>query len=81
MEWIKSDVVLASRTNGGLDIGSLAALNLAPLQKWKQRFLNTDNLLWVKVIKWLYGPNGVFVVLDILDLTIGLAFWFLILNF
>ncbi|GJY83425.1 hypothetical protein Tco_0496801 [Tanacetum coccineum] len=52
--------VLSSYDNGGLNIGSLKAFNLALLQKWRWRLLSHKNALWVKVIKALHGQEGGF---------------------
>ncbi|GKD71579.1 hypothetical protein Tco_1325669, partial [Tanacetum coccineum] len=48
--WIAWKSVLASKVKGGLGIGSLEALNLSLLQKWRWRFFNSPQALWVKVV-------------------------------
>nr|GEX90243.1 RNA-directed DNA polymerase, eukaryota, reverse transcriptase zinc-binding domain protein [Tanacetum cinerariifolium] len=44
--------------NGGLQIGSLKAFNLALLQKWRWRLLSSPNNMWVNIIKALHGQEG-----------------------
>ncbi|KAL4570859.1 hypothetical protein LXL04_026522 [Taraxacum kok-saghyz] len=48
-------VVLNSKENGGLDVGSLSAFNKALLYKWRWRFLNDRDVLWVRVMEKLHG--------------------------
>ncbi|KAL4565983.1 hypothetical protein LXL04_030092 [Taraxacum kok-saghyz] len=60
LAWIKWDKILAAREKGGLEIGSIVSFNLALVLKWRWRFVNSGHLLWVKVIKSLYGENGGF---------------------
>ena len=55
MKWKKC---LTSKKDGGLGIGSLFALNRAFLFKWIWRFWSDQNALWVKVVKSIYGANG-----------------------
>ena len=43
---------------GGLDIGSIKALNLALLAKWWWRFKNEDGALWKKVITTIHRNYG-----------------------
>ncbi|GJY16235.1 putative UDP-glucuronate:xylan alpha-glucuronosyltransferase 5 [Tanacetum coccineum] len=50
--------VLASKLKGGLGIGSLEALNLSLIQKWRWRFFNSPQALWVKVISEIHGSYG-----------------------
>lgn len=52
------DLALNSREFGGLEIGSLEAFDLALLYKWRWRFLNESDTLWVRCIKWLYGDGA-----------------------
>ncbi|GKF11242.1 hypothetical protein Tco_0049168 [Tanacetum coccineum] len=56
--WIAWNSVLASKVKGGLGIGSLEALNLALLQKWRWRFFNSPQALWVKVVSEIHGSYG-----------------------
>ncbi|GJX03109.1 RNA-directed DNA polymerase, eukaryota, reverse transcriptase zinc-binding domain protein, partial [Tanacetum coccineum] len=44
--------------HGGLGIGSLEAFNIALLLKWWWRFVNNGSMLWVRVIKIIYGSHG-----------------------
>nr|KAJ0226436.1 hypothetical protein LSAT_V11C100021980 [Lactuca sativa] len=48
------------REYGRLAIGSLKAFNEALIYKWRLRFLNGDNLLWVSLIKSCHGSDGGF---------------------
>ena len=43
---------------GGLGIGSLKALNLALIQKWRWRFHMDTKGIWNKVITSVHGING-----------------------
>ncbi|GJZ86688.1 RNA-directed DNA polymerase, eukaryota, reverse transcriptase zinc-binding domain protein [Tanacetum coccineum] len=56
--WISWNSVLASKLKGGLGIGSLEALNLSLIQKWRWRFFNSPQALWVKVISEIHGSYG-----------------------
>nr|GEW82667.1 putative RNA-directed DNA polymerase, eukaryota, reverse transcriptase zinc-binding domain protein [Tanacetum cinerariifolium] len=58
--WVKWKSVMASYDNEGLNIRSLEAFNIALLLKWRWRFVSNSNMLWVKVIKEIYGVNGGF---------------------
>nr|GEZ47199.1 hypothetical protein [Tanacetum cinerariifolium] len=49
---------LESVWRGGLNIGSLKAMNCALLSKWWWRFRVENEALWVKVIKSVYGAGG-----------------------
>ncbi|GJW57203.1 RNA-directed DNA polymerase, eukaryota [Tanacetum coccineum] len=42
------NLVLASKGNGGLGIGSLYSFNQALIQKWRWRFFNNPHSLWVR---------------------------------
>nr|GEW24487.1 RNA-directed DNA polymerase, eukaryota, reverse transcriptase zinc-binding domain protein [Tanacetum cinerariifolium] len=48
----------ASKDKGGLGIGSLFSLNHALIQKWRWRFFQNHNALWVQVIKAIHGDYG-----------------------
>nr|GEW08398.1 RNA-directed DNA polymerase, eukaryota, reverse transcriptase zinc-binding domain protein [Tanacetum cinerariifolium] len=56
--WISWNLVLASRGNEGLGIGSLYSLNHAFIQKWRWRFFNNPHSLWVRLITSIHGDNG-----------------------
>ncbi|GKE38114.1 RNA-directed DNA polymerase, eukaryota, reverse transcriptase zinc-binding domain protein [Tanacetum coccineum] len=58
---VKWENVLASLKKGGLGIGSLKAFNQAFLQKWRWRLNSNPKLLWVQVIKAIYGEDVGFV--------------------
>ncbi|GJW18428.1 RNA-directed DNA polymerase, eukaryota, reverse transcriptase zinc-binding domain protein [Tanacetum coccineum] len=44
---------------GGLGIGSLFSLNQALILKWRWRFFQNPNALWVRVIKAVHGGPGI----------------------
>lgn len=58
IHWIQWKMILANKENGGLDIESLEAFNQALILKWKWRFYNDNQALWVNVIKSIYGEEG-----------------------
>ncbi|KAL4559682.1 hypothetical protein LXL04_031825 [Taraxacum kok-saghyz] len=60
MHWIKWPLILNDKDKGGLGVGSLDAFNLGLLYKWKWRFFNEPSVLWVQLIKSLYGDGGSF---------------------
>ncbi|GJW96601.1 RNA-directed DNA polymerase, eukaryota, reverse transcriptase zinc-binding domain protein [Tanacetum coccineum] len=60
MAWVKWSIILNSYDNGGLNIGSLKAFNLALLQKWRWRLFTSPNDLRVKVVKAFHGHEGGF---------------------
>ncbi|GKB96400.1 putative RNA-directed DNA polymerase, eukaryota, reverse transcriptase zinc-binding domain protein, partial [Tanacetum coccineum] len=60
MAWVKWPVILNSYDNGGLNIGSLKAFNLALLQKWRWRLFTSANDVWVKVVKAFHGHEDGF---------------------
>ncbi|GKA14061.1 RNA-directed DNA polymerase, eukaryota, reverse transcriptase zinc-binding domain protein [Tanacetum coccineum] len=56
--WISWRLVLAAKEKGGLGIGSLYSLNHALIQKWRWRFFNNPQALWVLLIKAIHGEHG-----------------------
>ncbi|KAL4563757.1 hypothetical protein LXL04_027802 [Taraxacum kok-saghyz] len=48
------------RDKGGLEIGSLVSFNVALILKWKWRFFQSQNALWVRLIRGIYGSRGGF---------------------
>ena len=54
------DLLLKSKSRGGLGIGNLKKKNLALLGKWIWRLLLEQNSFWGTVIRSKYGlhPNG-----------------------
>ncbi|GJZ75704.1 RNA-directed DNA polymerase, eukaryota [Tanacetum coccineum] len=54
IEW-KS--VLAPKKYRGLRIGSLQALNLSLIQKWRWRYVHNHHALWVKVVSSIHGSS------------------------
>ncbi|KAJ9537333.1 LOW QUALITY PROTEIN: hypothetical protein OSB04_030066 [Centaurea solstitialis] len=53
--WMAWDKVIRDKKCGGLGIGSLRALNLALLMKWRWREKNEPNAIWTKVIRSCAG--------------------------
>ena len=56
--WIAWSKVTSSFKNGGIQIGSLMAQNLALLAKWPWRFRTESASLWKMVIQSLHGTEG-----------------------
>ncbi|GJY15773.1 RNA-directed DNA polymerase, eukaryota [Tanacetum coccineum] len=57
MSWIKWDNVMASFEKGGLNIGSIKAINLALLQKWRWHLVTNPDSIWAQ---WAMGYLYVF---------------------
>ncbi|GKC22928.1 RNA-directed DNA polymerase, eukaryota [Tanacetum coccineum] len=55
---LKSVLVYRQKKDGGLGIGSLFSFNRALLYKWKWRFRTMSDVLWVKIIKSIFGHDG-----------------------
>lgn len=64
---------------GGLDFGSLEALNHVLIQKWRWHFVNEINYLWVKVISSLYGCTSYDIFSNSRDINSGM--WSHIIGF
>ncbi|XP_076900370.1 putative mitochondrial protein AtMg00310 [Bidens hawaiensis] len=58
MHWASWKLILASKDIGGLGVGSLEGFNNALLQKWRWRFVNEPNAIWVKVRVSLYSMEA-----------------------
>ncbi|GKE18873.1 hypothetical protein Tco_1426450 [Tanacetum coccineum] len=58
ISWIAWNKVLSSSEFGGLNIGSLKAMNWSLLAKWWWRFKSEKNSLWKKVVCSFHGSNG-----------------------
>ena len=58
MHWVRWDRVLAAKDEGCLGVGSLYSFNRAMMLRWWWRFYHGPNLLWIRVIKSFYGPDG-----------------------
>lgn len=58
IHWVKWDLLLNSKEKGGPDVGSLDAFKLALLYKWRWRFLNEQQSLWVRCLKCLHGQSA-----------------------
>ncbi|GJV69249.1 RNA-directed DNA polymerase, eukaryota [Tanacetum coccineum] len=58
IQWIKWKSVLTSKKYGGLGIGSLQALNLSLIQKWRWRYVHNHHALWVKVVSSIHGHSN-----------------------
>lgn len=57
MAWVKWGDVVADKQDGGVGIGSLDALNLSLLYKWRWRALTSPECLWVRVLKAIHGAD------------------------
>ena len=57
IHWVQWDKVLVARKEGGLGVGSLFSFNRAMIYRWWWRFYQSSDLLWVIVIKAIYGSN------------------------
>ncbi|KAL4569633.1 hypothetical protein LXL04_025275 [Taraxacum kok-saghyz] len=60
LHWVRWDLILNGKEKGGLEVGSLLAINQALVYKWRWRFVNGAQSLWVNVIKSCYGQEGGF---------------------
>ncbi|GJT29539.1 hypothetical protein Tco_0909814 [Tanacetum coccineum] len=60
MVWINWNKTIMEKGMGGLGVRSIRAKNLSLLGKWTWRFHTEDTVLWRKVIKEIYGPDGGF---------------------
>ncbi|GJT91055.1 RNA-directed DNA polymerase, eukaryota, reverse transcriptase zinc-binding domain protein [Tanacetum coccineum] len=58
MTWVKWKRCLASKSQGGLGIGSIYGLNIGLLFKWIWRFFTHPCDLWARVIQNIYGLYG-----------------------
>nr|XP_043639733.1 uncharacterized protein LOC122610841 [Erigeron canadensis] len=58
MHWISWNIVMASKVHGGLNIGSLHALNRGLLLKWRWRYVTNPNALWVSVVNNIHSPDS-----------------------
>ncbi|XP_071688814.1 uncharacterized protein [Rutidosis leptorrhynchoides] len=58
INWVKWEHTCSSYREGGLNIGSLKAKNLALLGKWWWKFKTETDCLWSKVIRSIYGIDG-----------------------
>lgn len=47
--------ILAPKEDGGLGLGSIKAMNLALLAKWKWKFFHEQNSIWAKVINGIHN--------------------------
>ncbi|KAL6511810.1 hypothetical protein OROGR_021407 [Orobanche gracilis] len=57
MHWIDWGSVLAGRDVGGIGIGSLNAMNVALLYKWRWRGLISPESMWVRVVSDIHGSD------------------------
>ncbi|KAI3751226.1 hypothetical protein L2E82_22274 [Cichorium intybus] len=55
IHWVAWDKVLASKSAGGLGVGSIRALNVAMIVKWWWRLKTEKDSLWGKVIVGLHN--------------------------
>lgn len=58
IHWVSWDRVIASKSDGGLGIGSIASQNSALLFKWVWRFFNEENAVWSQVIRSIHNLGG-----------------------
>ncbi|GJT70924.1 putative reverse transcriptase domain-containing protein, partial [Tanacetum coccineum] len=58
MTWIAWKKIFSSKAYGGLGVSSIRAFNYALLFKWIWRFKNDPHALWVRVVKAIYGEDG-----------------------
>lgn len=58
MHWVRWDKVVSSRGEGGLGVGSLFSFNRSLLFRWWWRFYHCPNLLWIHLVKAIYGTDG-----------------------
>ncbi|KAJ0811025.1 putative RNA-directed DNA polymerase [Helianthus annuus] len=54
MRWVKWERIVASKNMGGLGIGGIREMNMALLLKWRWRYKEEPNQMWVKVIEALH---------------------------
>lgn len=57
VHWLKWGSVLAGKEDGGIGIGSLNAMNMALLYKWRWRGLINHDNLWVRVVSDIHGRD------------------------
>ncbi|XP_071699047.1 uncharacterized protein [Rutidosis leptorrhynchoides] len=55
---IKWSNVMSSMVKGGLNVGSIKALNIALIQKWRWRLHVCPNSLWSSVVSAIHGTDG-----------------------
>lgn len=60
ISWVQWKQVLNSKEKGGLGVGSLKALNLALIQKWRWRYYMDTKGIWIKIIASIHGQHGGF---------------------
>lgn len=58
MYWVSWNKILASEKVGWLGVGSLFAFDRALMFRWRWRFFHHPTLLWVRVVKAIYGIDG-----------------------
>ncbi|KAL4567347.1 hypothetical protein LXL04_022930 [Taraxacum kok-saghyz] len=57
INWVAWKVVLGSKKQGGLGVGSIASMNWALLIKWLWRFKNENTTLWRRVVCGLHNNS------------------------
>ncbi|XP_023729445.1 uncharacterized protein LOC111877144 [Lactuca sativa] len=55
IHWVSWEKVLAAKSNGGLGVGSIRALNIGLLVKWWWRLKNDSHSLWARVISGIHN--------------------------
>lgn len=57
ISWVRWGDVCKLEDKGGLGIKDLRVFNLALVGKWVWRVLNSEEMLWVRILKSRYGDN------------------------
>ncbi|KAJ0434139.1 putative RNA-directed DNA polymerase [Helianthus annuus] len=58
LPWVAWGKIQAPKHRGGLGLGEIRSLNWAFLYKWRWRFRNFPNQLWVSVIQAIHGHQS-----------------------
>lgn len=56
--YISWNMVIASKDKGDLQFGSLEVLNYALLKKWRWRYYQSPNSIWVKLVNVILGTKN-----------------------
>jgi hypothetical protein len=59
INWVKWDIVCLPKSQGGLGVRDVRAVNISLLSKWRWRLLGTENALWKEVIRGKYGDEAI----------------------
>nr|KAJ0194327.1 hypothetical protein LSAT_V11C800406660 [Lactuca sativa] len=55
IHWVSWEKVLVAKSNGGIGVGSIKALNIGLLVKWWWRLKNDSHSLWARVISGIHN--------------------------